>query len=100
MKVLVHKLDEKYSHRNFALGTIYLAVACHPNLRFEGLDPPSEQCARYFACYHRKSACFRDIQSYVAILSKDDQQRFLEDIAALSDDTEVIGSFLICDSDL
>jgi hypothetical protein len=93
MKVLLHKLDQKYSHRNFALGTIYLAVACYPDLRFEGLDPPREQCTRYFQCYHRKSACFRDIQGHVANLSKDDQSKFLEDIALVSDETEVIISF-------
>jgi len=90
MKVLLHKLEEKYSRRNFALGTIYLAVACYPDMRFEGLDRPREQCTRYFKCYHRKSACFRDIQDYVANLSKDDRANFLEDIALVSDETEVI----------
>jgi len=97
MKVLLHKLEEKYSHRNFALGTIYLGVACYPDMRFEGLDPPREQCTRYFKCYHRKSACFRDIQSNVANLSKDDQSKFLEDIASVSDDTEVINSIIVAD---
>ena len=95
--MLLHKLDEKYSHRNFALGTIYLAVACYPDLRFEGLDPPREQCIRYFKCYHRKSACFRDIQGYVANLSKDDQTKFLGGIALVLDETEVIISISLAE---
>lgn len=97
MKVLLDKLEEKYSHRNFALGTIYLGVACYPDMRFEGLDPPREQCTHYFKCYHRKSACFRDIQSYVANLSKADQSKFLEDIAAVSDETGAITSISLAD---
>jgi len=97
MRVLLHKLDEKYSRRNFALGTIYLGVACYPDMAFEGLDPPREQCTRYFKCYHRKSACFRDIQSYVANLGKDDQAKFLEDIASVSDETEVIKPIPLAD---
>ena len=92
MRVLLHKLDEMYSRRNFALGTIYLAAVCHPDMKFEGLDPPREQCTRYFKCYHRKSACFRDIQYYVANLSQDDQNGFLDDIKIVSDEKEVIVS--------
>lgn len=79
-----------YSLRNFALGTIYLSVNCEPDLKIEGLCSSQEQCVRYFKHYHRKSACFGDIRSYVANLAKADQEIFLKDINAISDVGEVI----------
>lgn len=85
----MEKLDNKYSLRNFALGTIYLSAKCEPDLKVEGLGSPREQCVRYFKQYHRKSACFGDIKSYVADLSKADQETFLKSINSISDDGEV-----------
>jgi hypothetical protein len=89
LKALLSKLENKYSLRNFALGTVYLSVKCYPDLTFEGLRPPRIQCSRYFGHYRRKNACFRDIQSYVAELPEEEQTKFLQDIALVSDDDEV-----------
>ena len=86
---LLSKLDDKYSHRNFALGTIHLSAECSPDLIIEGLKSPREQCLRYFMHYHCKSACFGDLQTYVADLSKEDQAGFLRDINSISDEAAV-----------
>jgi hypothetical protein len=87
--LLISKLDEKYSHRNFALGTIYLSVSCSSDLVMEKLGSSREQCSRYFDYYHRKSACFGDLQSYVAGLSDEDKGKFMQHIASLLSQNEV-----------
>jgi len=89
VKKVIAKLDDKYRHRNFALGMIYLSTKCEPGVKVDGLESPRQQCLRYFMHYHRKSACFGDIQSYVADLSKADQEDFLKDINSISDEAEV-----------
>jgi hypothetical protein len=66
----------------------------NPDSKIEGLASPREQCTRYFTQYYRKSACFGDIQSYVANLSEADQSAFLKDISSFSDETEVRPSIL------
>ena len=89
MSILSAKLDEKYSHRNFALGTIYLSAACYPGLIFEDLRSPKEQCVRYFSRFHHKTACFRDLQSYVSDLSTEDQGAFVQEIGSIHGEAEV-----------
>jgi hypothetical protein len=96
---LVSKLNDKYSQRNFALGTIYLSASRSSDLACEGLYTSREECIRYFAHYHRKTACFRDIQSYVADLSKDHQQVFIQDILSMPNKEEVETFFAILISD-
>ena len=80
------KLEKQYSKRNFALGTIYLSISCYPDIEISGLGSPKDQCVRYFEQYQRKSACFWDIQVYVAGLAKDEQKAFLEEIDKLPED--------------
>ena len=94
IKALISKLEDKYSRRNFALGKIYLSTRLNPDSIIEGLGSPREQCTRYFTQYYRKSACFGDIQSYVANLSKEDQSAFLKEINSFSDETEVLHSVI------
>jgi len=89
MKELLTFLDEKYSNRNFALGTIYISEQCHPDRILDGLPSPKDQCVRYFRFYHRKIACFRDIQLFVSRLSKEDQESFLTEISDGLDKEEV-----------
>lgn len=88
IKLLQAKLDKRFSNRNFALGSIYLSANL-PNDFESGIPSAREQCTRYFDQYGRKNACFTDIQSYVAILSKEDQTQFLQGIATKSNTNEV-----------
>ena len=89
MKELLALLDEKYSNRNFALGTIYVSEQCYTDHILDDLPSPKDQCVRYFRFYHRKIACFRDIQLFVARLSKEDQESFLTEISDGLDKEEV-----------
>jgi hypothetical protein len=70
------------------MGTIYLSANSSPDLAFDGLPTPRQQCVRYFAQYGRKSACFQDIRSYVANLARDDQMQFLQDITRFDKEAE------------
>jgi hypothetical protein len=85
---LFSKLEEKYSKRNFALGTVYLSVECKGQI--DGLPSAKDACARYFNAYRRKSACFRDIQTYIANLPEKEYSLFLEDIDQPLGEEEVI----------
>ena len=76
---LTTKLEEKYSHRNYAHGIMYLSIAYPEDVGFHGFGQ-KEQCVRYFNHYAWKSACFRDIASAVALLPKDIHLEFLRDI--------------------
>lgn len=79
---------------------IYLSASWGSDLTYEGLDSPREECIRYFAQCHRKTACFRDIQLYVADLSRDHQQAFIQDIGSMSNKEEVRLSISILISDV
>jgi len=87
------QLEERYSRRNFALGTIHLALGLD-DAEKAGVGSPLEQCLRYFKQNASKNACFGDIQTSVAFLSPEDQQRFLQEIKAFADGDKVRESFL------
>lgn len=89
IKALQCKLEKKYSYRNFALGSIYLSANCRNVSKIGVIPNAREECIRYFSQYGRKAACFADIQSYVAELSKEDQSQFLQEIAAKIESNEV-----------
>ena len=92
---LMAKLEKQFAKRNFALGAIYLSAAGRDEI--EGLPSPDDLCVGYFRQYKRKAACFRDIQSYVANLPKNQQTLFLEEIVKQSEDEEVIPRILAAD---
>jgi N-acetyltransferase B complex (NatB) non catalytic subunit len=85
---VMSKLEEKYSRRNFALGTIHLAFDLEDPEK-AGIESPLTQCIRYFERNASKNACFGDMQSSVTFLSPQDQQDFLKEIKAFPHDDKV-----------
>jgi N-acetyltransferase B complex (NatB) non catalytic subunit len=81
-------LEEKSSRRNFALGTIHFAYDLEDQGK-AGIGSPLEHCIRYFKQNASKNACFGDLQSSVSFLSGEDQQIFLKEIKAFSQDDTV-----------
>lgn len=94
-KTVMTQLEERYSQRNFALGTIHLAFGLD-DAEEAGVGSPLEQCLRYFRQNACKNACFGDIQTSVAFLSPEDQERFLQEIKAFAHDDKVPDSFCTC----
>ena len=95
-KTIMSKLEERYSRRNFALGTIHLAFGLD-DAKKTGVASPLEQCLRYFKHNANTDACFGDIQSSVTLLSPEDQERFLQEIKAFAHGDKVLESHLSLD---